>query len=38
MDVEDEFEISVPDENLKEFRTVGQVIEFVERHQGPASD
>jgi acyl carrier protein len=32
MDVEDEFELSVPDEDLQQFKTVGDVIDYVEKH------
>lgn len=34
MDVEDEFEIAVPDEEANRFQTVGQVIEYVLAHAG----
>ena len=32
MSVEDEFKVTVPDERLEEFQTVGNVIEFVKNN------
>lgn len=33
MDLEDEFELSAPDESLDQFQTVGQVIDFARNHR-----
>lgn len=30
-DVEDEFDIEIPDRAIKDFKTVGDVIEFIEK-------
>lgn len=32
MDIEDEFEIAVPDDDATKFQTVGQVVEYVIAH------
>jgi acyl carrier protein len=37
MDVEDEFEISLPDEEIQNFRTVGDMIDYLQKHQVSAS-
>ena len=34
MEAEDEFEVSVPDEDAEKFDTVGKVIDYVEKRAG----
>jgi acyl carrier protein len=35
MTVEDEFEQSVPDEDLEQFNLVGDVVKYIESHRQP---
>ncbi|HEV8607873.1 MAG TPA: acyl carrier protein [Tepidisphaeraceae bacterium] len=35
MTVEDEFEMSVPDEDLERFQLVGDVVSYIEAHRQP---
>jgi acyl carrier protein len=35
MTVEDEFEMSVPDEDLERFQLVGDVVKYIEAHRQP---
>lgn len=32
MSIEDEFDIEVPDEEIENFKTVGDIVRFVEEH------
>ena len=34
MELEEEFEINIPDDAAEKIQTVGQAVEFVEKHQG----
>jgi acyl carrier protein len=34
MELEEEFEIQIPDEQAAKIRTVGEAIEYIEREQG----
>ncbi len=34
MGLEEEFDINIPDEAAEEIRTVGQAIDYVEKHEG----
>ncbi len=36
MEIEDEFETSIPDEEAEKIQTVGQAIEFIEKAQAGA--
>jgi acyl carrier protein len=36
MAVEDEFEMSVPDEELEKFQVVGDVVKYIEAHRQPS--
>ena len=38
MEVEDEFKLSVPDEELDKFKTVGEVVDFVAQQRGADDD
>ena len=33
MEFEDEFEINIPDDAAEKIQTVGQAVEFIEKHQ-----
>ena len=32
MSIEDEFEVEIPDEEVENIRTVGALVEYIERH------
>ena len=34
MEFEDEFELSIPDEEAEKIQTVGQAIDYISEHQG----
>jgi acyl carrier protein len=34
MELEEEFEINIPDDAAEKIQTVGQAVEFIEKHQG----
>ena len=34
MEFEDEFELSIPDEEAEKIQTVGQAIDYINEHQG----
>ena len=34
MEFEDEFELSIPDEEAEKIQTVGQAIDYIKQHQG----
>ena len=34
MEFEDEFDMSIPDENAEKIQTVGQAIDYIEQHAG----
>ena len=34
MEFEDEFELSIPDEEAEKIQTVGQAIDYIKEHQG----
>ena len=34
MEFEDEFELSIPDEEAEKIQTVGQAIDYIQEHQG----
>jgi acyl carrier protein len=36
MEFEDEFELSIPDEEAEKIQTVGQAIDYIEQHMGQA--
>ena len=38
MELEEEFEINIPDDAAEKIQTVGQAVEFIEKHQasGPS--
>jgi acyl carrier protein len=38
MEFEDEFDMSIPDEEAEKIQTVGQAIDFITAHQGKASE
>ncbi len=38
MDIEDEFDISIPDEDVENIRTVGQLIEYIEGRENDKSN
>ncbi|MFM7290483.1 MAG: acyl carrier protein, partial [Planctomycetia bacterium] len=33
MELEEEFEINIPDDAAEKIQTVGQAVEFIEKHQ-----
>jgi len=35
MSIEDEFEMSVPDEDIEQFKVVGDVVKYIEAHRQP---
>ena len=37
MEFEDEFDMSIPDEEAEKIQTVGQAVDFISTHQGEAS-
>jgi len=37
MEFEDEFDMSIPDEEAEKIQTVGQAIEYIEKHAGTGS-
>ncbi len=38
MEFEDEFDMSIPDEEAEKIQTVGQAIDFITAHQGKTSE
>jgi acyl carrier protein len=36
MEFEDEFELSIPDEDAEKIQTVGQAIDYIREHAGKA--
>jgi acyl carrier protein len=37
MELEEEFEINIPDDAAEKIQTVGQAVEFIEKHQASGS-
>ena len=38
MEFEDEFDMSIPDEEAEKIQTIGQAISYIEQHMGKGSD
>ncbi|MBN1436857.1 MAG: acyl carrier protein [Sedimentisphaerales bacterium] len=38
MEFEDEFDMSIPDEEAEKIQTVGQAVDFIEQHAGQGGD
>ena len=38
MEFEDEFDMSIPDEEAEKIQTVGQAVDFIEKHAGKGGD
>ena len=34
MELEEEFDITIPDEKAEQIQTVGQAVDYIEKHQG----